>query len=194
MDNVQVKAVTAEDERSVIDVITLAFVADPATRWTWPQPHQYLGAMPDFVRAMGGGAFTHGSADRTDGGSGAALWLPPGSHPDKERIGEIMARTSSPAARKDAPSLFEQMAKYHPNEPHWYLALIGVDPAQQGKGLGDALMAHALKRCDRDKRLAYLESSNPRNVSLYRRHGFETLGAIRAGSSPTIIPMLRPPR
>lgn len=194
MDNVQVKAVTAEDERSAIDVIVLAFAADPTTRWTWQQPHQYLNAMPDVVRAFGGGAFTHGRADCTEGCSGAALWLPPGAHPDDERLGEIIERTASPAARKDAPSVFEQMAKYHPDGPHWYLPLIGVDPARQGKGLGDALMAHALKRCDRDKLPAYLESSNPRNLPFYRRHGFESLGAIQAGSSPTIIPMLRQPR
>jgi hypothetical protein len=41
---------------------------------------------------------------------------------------------------------------------------------------------------------AYLESSNPRNLSFYRRHGFEPLGAIQVGSSPTLVPMLRQPR
>jgi hypothetical protein len=41
---------------------------------------------------------------------------------------------------------------------------------------------------------AYLESTNPRNVSFYRRHGFEVLGTIQVGSSPPLIPMLRPPR
>jgi GNAT superfamily N-acetyltransferase len=50
-------------------------------------------------------------------------------------------------------------------EPHWYLPLIGVDPAHQGKGHGDALMAYALQQCDRDHLPAYLESTNPRNIS-----------------------------
>jgi hypothetical protein len=36
-----------------------------------------------------------------------------------------------------------------------------------------------------------LESTNPRNISLYRRHGIEQLGTIQAGSSPTLVPMLR---
>ena len=86
------------------------------------------------------------------------------------------------------------MAKYHPHEPHWYLPLIGVDPAHQGKGHGDALMSYALDRCDRERVPAYLESTNPRNISLYRRHGFEPLGTIQAGSSPTLVPMVRRPR
>jgi ribosomal protein S18 acetylase RimI-like enzyme len=61
----------------------------------------------------------------------------------------------------------------------------------QGQGHGEALMTFALERCDRDRVPAYLESSNPRNRSLYRRHGFEPLGEIQVGSSPPIVPMLR---
>jgi ribosomal protein S18 acetylase RimI-like enzyme len=105
-----------------------------------------------------------------------------------------MDTTGSPAAREAGPAIFEQMAKYHPNEPHWYLPLVGVDPAQQGRGHGDALMRYALERFDREKMAAYLESTNPRNISLYRRHGFEELGTIQVGSSPTLVPMLRRPR
>ncbi len=92
------------------------------------------------------------------------------------------------------------MGRYHPTDPHWYLPLIGVDPSQQGKGYGSALMQHALVPCDRDNKIAYLESSNPssnhepRNIPLYERHGFEILGTIQVGTSPPIFPMLRKPR
>jgi ribosomal protein S18 acetylase RimI-like enzyme len=183
--------VAEADEASAIATIVLAFAADPAARWTWPRSHQYLDAMPKLVQAFGGNAFAHGSANATDGCTGAALWLPPGVHPDEEKMAEIMRATVAPSRHDEVFSMFEQMAKYHPSEPHWYLPLIGVDPAHQGKGHGNALMAHALARCDRDRTPAYLESSNPRNISLYLRHGFEPLGAIQAGTSPTIVPMLR---
>jgi ribosomal protein S18 acetylase RimI-like enzyme len=83
------------------------------------------------------------------------------------------------------------MGRYHPREPHWYLPLIGVDPACQGGGCGAALMRHALSRCDRDRAPAYLESTNPRNITLYERHGFERLGTVQVGTSPPIVPMLR---
>jgi ribosomal protein S18 acetylase RimI-like enzyme len=52
-------------------------------------------------------------------------------------------------------------------------------------------MKYALERCDRDKLAAYLESTNPRNISLYRRHGFEEVGTIQVGTSPALVPMLR---
>jgi Acetyltransferases len=86
------------------------------------------------------------------------------------------------------------MGNFHPHEPHWYLPIIGVDPPHQGRGLGEQLMAHALARCDADRLPAYLESSNPRNLSFYQRHGFEALGRIQVGSSPTLVPMLRRPQ
>ncbi|MGV1015508.1 MAG: GNAT family N-acetyltransferase, partial [Methyloceanibacter sp.] len=83
---------------------------------------------------------------------------------------------------------------FHPDEPHWYLPLIGTDPALQGKGHGSSLLRHALSICDAEKMPAYLEATSARNVPFYRRHGFEAIGTIRVGTSPTITPMLRPPR
>jgi ribosomal protein S18 acetylase RimI-like enzyme len=98
------------------------------------------------------------------------------------------------ARRKDVFAMLEQMSGYHPSEAHWFLPLIGVDPFWQGSGIGSALMERALIACDRDKKLVYLESSNPKNISLYERHGFEVLGTIRVGTSPPVSPMLRKPR
>jgi ribosomal protein S18 acetylase RimI-like enzyme len=192
--SVTVRTMTSADETAAVDTVLLAFAGDPVARWTWPDSHLYLTSMPNLIRAFGGNAFAHDGAYCTDGYAGAALWLPPGVHPDEERLSEIMQRTVPASTRADVFAVFEQMETYHPRGPHWYLPLIGVDPAHQGKGHGDALMTYALQRCDRDRALAYLESTNPRNVSLYRRHGFEALGTIQVGSSPPLVPMLRQPR
>lgn len=64
------------------------------------------------------------------------------------------------------------------------------DP-HQGRGYGSALMRHALTRCDRENKLAYLESSNTRNIPLYERYGFGLLATIQIGSAPPVFPMLR---
>ncbi len=184
----------ADDQAPAIDTVVLAFAADPVARWSWPTSHAYLTNMPTLIRAFGGQAFAHRGADCTDEYAGAALWLPPGVHPDEARLADIVQSTVSASIRDAVFAVFEQMARYHPGGPHWYLPLIGVDPARQGKGHGDALMAYALQRCDRDHVPAYLESTNPRNISLYRRHGFEALGTIQVGTSPPLVPMLRPPR
>lgn len=189
-----IKTATASDEAAAIAVMTLAFSADPAARWTWPDPQRFLQHFPGFVRALGGNAFEHGSAYCIDGYAGAALWLPPGVGPDEDRLVALLQSTGHASIQKDLFAVFEQMAHYHPQEPHWFLPFIGIDPRQQGKGYGAALMQHALAACDRDRTLAYLESSNPKNVPLYERHGFELLGTIQVGTSPPIFPMLRKPR
>jgi GNAT superfamily N-acetyltransferase len=74
-----------------------------------------------------------------------------------------------------------------------YLPLLGVDPLYHGKGLGSVLMQHAIVICDQDNKPAYLESSNPKNIPFYERHGFELLGTIQVNTSPPIFPMLRKP-
>src|SRR5690606_32320732 len=125
------------------------------------------------------------------GFAGVALWLPPGAGSDEESLIRLFDENVSRDVKQDLPVIFEQMQKYHPTEPHWYLPMIGVDPAYQGTGVGSALMAEALKAVDRDGLIAYLESSNPKNISLYERHGFEVIGEIQSGGSPVLRPMLR---
>ncbi len=172
-------------------VIVLAFSADPAARWSYPDADRYLTHFPAIVRALGGGAFAHGTACHIGGFAGAALWLPPGVHPDEAALVAAL-KGSVPGERQAGVfAVFEQMGRYHPAEPHWYLPLIGVDPIHQRKGYGSALLNHVLLQCDRDRTPAYLESSNPANISLYERYGFRVLATIQVGSSPPICPMLR---
>ncbi|MCW3783413.1 GNAT family N-acetyltransferase [Defluviimonas salinarum] len=90
--------------------------------------------------------------------------------------------------------LFEQMAGFYPREPHWYIPLIGVDPALQGRGYGSRLTRHGLAACDRDRQLVYLEATSLNNRQFYERHGFRVLGEIRSGDSPPMFPMQREPR
>ena len=187
-------AATASDEEYVIDVVVRAFAADPAARWGWPDQQQYCMHFPSFVRAFAGKAFTHGSAYYVDGYAAAALWLPPDVYPDEDKLISLLHRTVSEQIQKDFFPVFEQMGRYHPSEPHWYLPMTGVDPLQQGKGFGSALLQHALIQCDRDSKLAYLESTSQKSVPFYKRHGFEVLGTIQVGKSPPIFPMLRRPQ
>jgi ribosomal protein S18 acetylase RimI-like enzyme len=189
-----VKTAIKPDEVGVIDALKLAFAADPATRWVWPDPQKYLLHFSSFAKAFGGKAFAYESAHYVDNYSGSALWLPPNVHPDVDQLIELLRSSGSDEAKKDGPEVFEKMSGYHPNEPHWYLPLLGVDPLHHGKGLGSALMQHAIVTFDLDHKFAYLESSNPKNIPFYERHGFELLGTIQVNTSPAIYPMLRKPR
>ena len=82
----------------------------------------------------------------------------------------------------------------HPRAPHHYLRVIGCDPDKQGRGVGSALLAPALARCDERGEPAYLESSNERNLPFYRRHGFEVTGEVTTYLGPKAWFMWREPR
>jgi len=55
-------------------------------------------------------------------------------------------------------------------------------------------MMPCLEIVNREHLTAYLDSANPRNVSFYKRHGFEVTGQRQAGDCPPIISMLREAR
>lgn len=194
MTSIAVRSASRDEESVVSALITLAFASDPMARWSLRDPQIYLAVMPELIRAFGAAAYDSDSTDVSEDGGGAAMWLPPGVEPDIETLDRLIKENADPAILADVGAMFEAMARYHPEVPHWYLPLIGTDPTRQGEGIGSALMRHALARCDRDGVAAYLESSNPRNIPLYQRHGFEILGTIQIGSSPVLTPMLRPPR
>jgi ribosomal protein S18 acetylase RimI-like enzyme len=189
-----VRTAQREDAAQLIDIMTLAFAADPAARWIWPDPAQYLEYFPKFVQAFGGGAVALGTAFVCADLSAAALWFDPENGPDEDALGAILEESIAAAERDTAFDVFEQMGRHHPDEPHWYLPLIGVEPAKQRRGHGAALMRRALRQCDRDGRPAYLEASSLRSIPFYQAHGFEVTGRITVGACPPIFPMVRPAR
>lgn len=194
MTSIAVRSASQDEENAVSAVIGLAFATDPMARWSLRDAQTYLAVMPDLIRAFGAAAYDSDSAYVSGDFGGAALWLPPGVEADMETLDRLIRTNADPAILSDVDEIFDAMARYHPKVPHWYLPMIGTDPARQGQGNGNALMRHALARCDREGAAAYLESSNPRNIPFYERHGFEILGMIQTGSSPILTPMLRPPR
>lgn len=189
-----VRPATAMETDQTIDTLVLAFAEDPAVRWVFPEADAYLRWFGPFIRAFGGAAFESGGALVDAGHRGAALWLPPGVEPDGEALVALLER-SLPADRlRTMHEVLALMDHYHPHEPHWYLPLIGVEPAHRGGGIGSALLAAALERCDRDGRPAYLEATSPRNARLYLQCGFEVIGTIQAGDFPAMWAMVRPAR
>ena len=141
-----IRSATPDETAETIGCIVAAFLTDPLGRFAWPSPHQYLTGMALVARAFGGASFEQGTADVTANFCGAALWLPPGVHPDGEAVEQAFRDTAEPAHLDDLLGTFEKMDEWHPEERHWYLPLVGVEPNAQGRGLGGALMRHATAR------------------------------------------------
>jgi GNAT superfamily N-acetyltransferase len=189
-----VRVADASEQDAVLGALMLAFSTDPCMRYALAKASVFVSVFKPFAMGMGGAAFEHGSAWLAEDGAAAALWLPPGVEQDGEAIGAALAEVAVPEKQPTLDRVVEGMSHFHPHEPHWYLPLLGVDPARQGQGLGSAILKASLARCDAEGLPAYLESSNPKNVPLYERHGFEVLGVIQPGDFPPMHPMLRPAR
>lgn len=63
--------------------------------------------------------------------------------------------------------------KEHPTTNISYLWFIGVEPAEQGKGIGTALMKQIISESEKLNRPIYLETSTDKNIPWYQKFGFK---------------------
>jgi GNAT superfamily N-acetyltransferase len=183
-------------------VLTRAFDDDPVFRYLYPTARRRRWACRRFLQAIVRDGLPFGEVwAAVDDGTviGAAGWLPEGAYPPSRRRAarQLVAAWQAlltPHTFRDGLRYLTETEKLHPKEPHWYLAVLGTDTAHQGKGIGSALMAPILAKCDEEGLPAYLESSKESNVPFYKRHGFEVTGEVTAKDGPTLWPMYREPR
>jgi ribosomal protein S18 acetylase RimI-like enzyme len=196
-----IRALTGRDAPLLADIITDAFRDDPLMTWTFGEAGSARSSYAAIARSIWERAgFGHVAAD----GSGGALWLPPGASSAPDGVGGELAALAIAAriflaggvrALSRAEEASRAMLSHRPDEPDYYLYAIGVRPGGRRRGLGSALMAGALARCDAEHAPAHLESSNAANLGFYRRLGFEVTRrlAITPGG-PHVWLMRREPR
>lgn len=186
-------------------VLGRAFYDDPISMWIMPDDRTRAAQLRKFFAAatrhhhLAGGGVEVASDESAIGA--AALWDPPGRWKQSPREQLMMLAAFirgfglRPSVGRKLGELLELMKRHHPEEPHWYLAVIGSDLTVRGKGFGQVLMRSRLDRADAEHAPAYLESSKAENVPYYQRFGFEVTGEmVLPGGGPTLWPMWRPPR
>jgi ribosomal protein S18 acetylase RimI-like enzyme len=193
---VEVRRAEPADFRALAAMLARAFHDDPLTRWLHPnprsRPRQARRTFAVRLRQLAPQGQTYTTAER----SGAALWTLPGRWRDDlaaslrflpllppmlPRLGRIAQAT----ARIEAA---------HPRVPHFYLSVLGCDPATQGCGVGSALLRPVLERCDAERVPAYLETATERNVGWYARHGFAVRQRLELpGGAPALWLLWREP-
>lgn len=191
---------TAADRERVVDCLTAAFATDPVMSWIGRKDarrEQGRRAMFSFlVDTLG---MPGNEVWTADDHSAVALWIPPERADLKlpwwqelALFPAIVSFTSfSGLSRVNA---FRKAAdRHHPKgKPHFYLMTIGVDPRFQGQGLGSALLDANLASIDAKGLPSYLESSNEKNVPLYKRHGYQVINEFRpAPDAPQLWGMWR---
>lgn len=132
---------------------------------------------------------------------GVAAWVSPGAWPipfrsELPRLPHLarIAGTAGPASLARLMRFEQACAAWHPSEPHWYLALLGVRPDRHGHGRGGALLRHRLGIADGERTPVHLETQTAANVEYYRRFGFEPEGDPIHESGVPSWAMVRHPR
>jgi ribosomal protein S18 acetylase RimI-like enzyme len=195
--SVAVREAHRDDLRALSLLLARAFRSDPVHRWILPRDFDWALASDGFFAMVIRDVMRNGGVLTTEAREGAALWVPPYPKPASRRERLDMIGRWYLAVGRRATRVGLQLARIegaHPLEPHWYLAVLGTDPRHQGRGVGSALLAPILARCDSDRIPAYLESSKRENVPFYERHGFRVLGEIVFRDGPTVWRMQRDAR
>ena len=196
------RAVVTDVARTA-DTLAAAFKDDPVTSWLGRKDTRRdegrRAMFGHLVEVLGLGGNELWIADDY---SAVALWVPPAQADlripilEELRLLRTMIRFTGLGGLGRA-SAFRQVAdQHHPkDQPHFYLMTLGVDPRFHGQGLGSSLLAATLGHIDAQRLPAYLESSSPKNVPLYRRHGFEVISEFRPrGDGPPVWGMWRTAR
>lgn len=194
-----VRAADASEWRELGELLGRAFHDDPVWAWVCPDPvrrRRHLGAAFAQVirpRIAADWGWT------TEGLSGAAVWAGPDSWKTGTahslRVAPLLLRAIGVRGLRERLGALAQLERRHPRTPHWYLEIIGADPSMRGRGIGGALMAPMIERCDAEGLPAYLESSKKENLAFYNRFGFEVTGElVLAPGAPTMWTMWREPR
>jgi ribosomal protein S18 acetylase RimI-like enzyme len=179
--------------------LAAAFDDDPVWRWLVGDRKSFSWRTSQLMRSITSMHLDTNSVWISPDAQAVGVWAPPRRYRTTTRQFLSVAHRFVPAAGIGGLKRFAAIGaidNLHPDEPHWYLAVLGTDPAHQGRGLGGAVMAPAMARADRDGVGCYLESSKEDNIAFYRRHGFEVTGThdIDDGRGPRLWLMWRQPQ
>jgi ribosomal protein S18 acetylase RimI-like enzyme len=180
--------------REAARMLARSFDDDPLSLALFPGPRRRAWSLRALMVASIRDALRHGEVwGASDRGRvvGAAVWLGDGAYPLSSlrvarQLPAALVAMSTPSTLRLGARLITETQRAHPKDPHWYLAVLGVDPSAQGRGVGAQLLQPVLERLDHEERAGYLETSKERNIAWYARQGFELTGTVevRPGAPP----------
>ena len=190
--------VLRSDREIVSETLTHAFFDDPVMAWVFEDPDTRREKLRTWMELNFDVGIGCGHLYTAEDRDAVAVWSPPDVELFDDvtgpRVVKLLEDLIGDASRTKLAGLIE-MTMNHPEEPHFYLMLLGTLPESQGQGKAGALLRPILERCDAQGLVAYLESSNPSNVTFYERHGFEVMCDVQLGDDgPVANPMQRKPR
>ncbi|MEV6265188.1 GNAT family N-acetyltransferase [Streptomyces sp. NPDC051784] len=194
---VGVRRADERDRDQVVRILEEAFHDDPVSGWVFPDEEHRRAVHGKFLGVFADITLKGGYIDLLEDGTAAALWLSvPAGEPEGDDDTPALMRETADPGNERAELVGRLTGAVHPHgRAHAYLLMIGVAPERQGEGIGEALIAEVLERCDREGTPAYLEASSARSRGLYERLGFTFMGrTVDLPDGPPMWPMWREPQ
>jgi len=198
-EHIEPRVATHDDAATATEILVKAFYNCPTWGWVFPDPTSRAEQHRAFWGLLVEGGLRFPWVWLGAGEVTTSVWIPPGESelsPEQEAALEPMLKALMGPASARVMAALETFDANHPHdEPHYYLSLLGTDPAHYGNGYGLGLLEANLRLIDAEGAPAYLESSNPANVPLYERYGFRLLSSFALpGGGPTVPTMWREAR
>ena len=179
----------------VAESLTRAFAREPFHQWMVPDAAAWADRAPRYFKSYLKMILRDGYADTVAGGAAAALWLTP-----EKPAGGFLSRLQVPfllwriAGQKfqDVTNVIPLIERHRPQDPHWYLDILGVDPQASGRGGGTALLQHGLARADDSGKVCFLDTLSEDNVRFYQRQGFQVTAHFDLPTGLPLWCMVRP--
>ena len=171
--------VTAEyaDKDHVVNILSESFADNKSVNYIIKQGEKKAKRIQKLMEYSFEVCFQFGKVFLSDDKKGCALII----FPDKKK-------TTAKSIQLDAGLIISSIGLFnvkktvareskinrcHPKEMMYYLWYIGVEPAEQGKGIGAKLLKEVIENASSMGRKIYLETSTLKNIPWYKKFGFE---------------------
>lgn len=187
MENAKIEKITAYSvlkklKNDVSTVLSRAFYLDPNYSYMMPNDLKRLDQTKWWMEIMLEYGFRYGEVYVASNNLGASIWL----GPDKPLVNDLRISLMGLILFPFKVGILNflrmmkvmnRWAALHKQEAsrHMYLMIIGVEPKEQGNGIGSKLLAPVLAKADQEGLSCYLETVTEMDVNFYQKNGFNVV-------------------
>jgi len=200
----EVRAAATTDIETIARIAAEGFYDDPVLSWVLQDDTTRLGQLIGLFRGLAEDTVPDRGVIHLADDASVAIWRDPTFEHGRTAADRIEEAAANAPAGEPSPYTEDENARFailgdamteaHPHFEHWYLNVLSTRPSHQGRGFGAAVLQPVLQQADAAGKVCYLESTNPRNRTLYYRQGFEDMDEIHLDGGPSMLQMRREPQ
>ena len=182
------------DKKLVVDMLTRSFIDNKSVNYIIKQDEKSEHRLKHLMEYSFDICNLFGDVFVSDDRKGCALVVVP----DRKKVTvksilldiKMVFSVTGLSNIKKAIRRESAIQKIHPSVPLYYLWFIGVEPSQQGNGIGSKLLNEIIQKGLSENRTICLETSTLKNIPWYEKHGFKTYQELDFGYKLYCMKML----